>query len=260
MYDFDVTRLRNILRGKNISVTDAAELSSISKATLYNYLNETTPITVEALVNLCNTCRFEIDEVIKLESKILEKPNVQGIITNQNNEKNNEVNSDVPNVQENIIEYQTEVKKYLLRTDALKSHQAIPLYNIEAAASVISVFDNFSADQIIDYIDIPNVPGCDGAVVVRGDSMYPILKSGDLVGYKVINDLKNNIFWGEIHLISLDLEGDTHILLKYIQKSKRKGYVTLVSHNTNHQDKEIKLSSIRSLALIKVSIRYNSMA
>ena len=36
-------------------------------------------------------------------------------------------------------------------------------------------------------IVIPNIPVCDGAVYVSGDSMYPILKSGDIVGFKSIH-------------------------------------------------------------------------
>ena len=33
-------------------------------------------------------------------------------------------------------------------------------------------------ENVIAYISLPNMPTVDGAVAVRGDSMYPIIKSG----------------------------------------------------------------------------------
>ena len=59
----------------------------------------------------------------------------------------------------------------------------ITLYDVEAAANLKSLFDN-KDQNILGQINIPNIPKCDGAVYVKGDSMYPLLKSGDIVAYK----------------------------------------------------------------------------
>lgn len=148
---------------------------------------------------------------------------------------------------------------YKLKTDYNVDSQAIPLYEIDATAGLITLFDSQVTQNPVGEISIPNAPKCDGALYVRGDSMYPILKSGDIVAYKTIYD-PNNIFWGEMYLIDIDVEGEQYLTIKYIQRSdKGDDYVYLVSHNGNHQPVHILKSNIRALALVKASIRYNSM-
>ncbi len=88
--------------------------------------------------------------------------------------------------------------------------------------------------------------------------MYPLLKSGDIVLYKQLRDL-DDIFWGDMYLLSIDIDGEEYITVKYIQKSERPGYVKLVSQNPHHADKEVAQERIRALALVKASIRMNSL-
>ncbi|GCB33387.1 hypothetical protein KGMB02408_03320 [Bacteroides faecalis] len=42
-------------------------------------------------------------------------------------------------------------------------------------------------------IQIPKISFCDGAIYVNGDSMYPILKSGDIVEFKEISSFNHLI-------------------------------------------------------------------
>ena len=161
----------------------------------------------------------------------------------------------------NMLKDEDETQVYKLRTDKEVPDQSIPLYNIEAAAGLVELFQNHGKTNVIDTIKIPNLPKCDGAVFVTGDSMYPLLKSGDIVAYKEIQDFENDIFWGEMYLISVEVAGEEWISVKYLQKSEKgEQYVKLVSQNQNHQPKDVKLSKIRALALIKASIRINSMS
>ena len=88
--------------------------------------------------------------------------------------------------------------------------------------------------------------------------MYPLLKSGDIVLYKQLKDI-GDIFWGDMYLLSIDIDGEEYITVKYIQKSEREGYVKLVSQNPHHADKEVAVDRIRDLALVKASIRMNSI-
>ena len=104
----------------------------------------------------------------------------------------------------------------------------------------------------------PDLPKCDGAIYIVGDSMYPLLKSGDIVLYKQLKDI-GDIFWGDMYLLSIDIDGEEYITVKYIQKSEREGYVKLVSQNPHHADKEVAVDRIRALALVKASIRMNSI-
>ena len=75
----------------------------------------------------------------------------------------------------------------------------------------------------------------------------PLLKSGDIVLYKQLGDI-NDIFWGDMYLLSIDIDGEEYITVKYIQKSEREGYVKLVSQNPHHADKEVAVDRIRALA------------
>ncbi|MBR6830810.1 MAG: helix-turn-helix domain-containing protein [Tidjanibacter sp.] len=151
-------------------------------------------------------------------------------------------------------EFQTFRKK----SDSTVPYQSVPLYNIEGTAGLVPLFLDKERHQPIDYIHIPNLPKCDGAIYVAGDSMYPLLKSGDIVLYKQMNDIEN-IFWGDMYLLSIDIDGEEYITVKYIQKSDKEGYVRLVSQNPHHADKDVRISQIRALAFIKASIRMNSI-
>lgn len=151
------------------------------------------------------------------------------------------------------------LQTFRLKTDDPVESQQIPLYDLEAFAGLVPLFANTQNPEPVDYISIPHLPKCDGAVYVKGDSMYPLLKSGDIVLYKIIEDIANGIFWGEMYLIGIDMGGDEYISVKYIHRSDKVGYVKLVSENSFHQDNDIEVSRIRALALVKASIRLNAM-
>lgn len=149
---------------------------------------------------------------------------------------------------------------YQMRSDYVQEIQRIPLYEIEAAAGMIPMFDNIGTRQTDEYISVPRVPKCDGAVFITGDSMYPLLKSGDIVAYKIINDYHSEIYWGEMYLISIKMAGESYISVKYVQKSENgSNWIKLVSQNANHQSKDVEIDKILSMAIIKASIRINSM-
>lgn len=144
-------------------------------------------------------------------------------------------------------------------TEKLESEGAITLYDVEAAANLKSLFDN-KDQNILGQINIPNIPKCDGAVYVKGDSMYPLLKSGDIVAYKEVPLEMSHIFFGEMYLVSIDLDGDEYLTVKYVQHSEKgEDWIKLVSYNQNHQPKDFPLSSVRAMALVKLSIRMNTM-
>jgi len=145
------------------------------------------------------------------------------------------------------------------RTDRVIDRQEIPLYDIEATAGLVELLANGKTVPI-DTIKIPNMPKADGAIFVTGDSMYPLLKSGDIVIYKKINDIPGDIFWGEMYIVSVEISGEEYVTVKYVQKSELGDqYVKLVSLNQHHQPKDIELSKVRALALVKASIRFNTM-
>jgi phage repressor protein C with HTH and peptisase S24 domain len=152
------------------------------------------------------------------------------------------------------------MQAFKLRTDNDLQQQLIPIYNLEATAGLVELFRGSEEMEVLDTMSIPNLPRCDGAVYVAGDSMYPLLKNGDIVAYRKVEDIQNDIFWGEMYLLSIDVGEEEFVTVKYIQKSE-KGieYIKLVSENKHHQDKDVQLKKIRALALIKATIRLNTM-
>ena len=158
----------------------------------------------------------------------------------------------------NMFNADPALNSFRLRPDNTLPMQSVPLYSIEGTAGLVPLFSEQNETKPVNFIHIPNLPKCDGAIYVSGDSMYPLLKSGDIVLYKQLHNIED-IFWGDMYLLSIDLEGEEYIVVKYIQKSEREGYVKLVSQNPHHADKEIEISRIRAIALVKASIRMNSI-
>ena len=136
--------------------------------------------------------------------------------------------------------------------------QSVPLYSIEATAGLVPLFEQREQYNPVNYIHIPNLPKCDGAIYVVGDSMYPLLKSGDIILYKQLNDVRD-VFWGDMYLLSIDIDGEEYITVKYVQKSEHEGYIRLVSQNQHHADKEVAIDRVRAIALIKASIRMHTI-
>jgi len=137
------------------------------------------------------------------------------------------------------------------------SDQEIILYDINAAANLKTLLGD-KTRNILGKITIPDIPKCDGAVYVKGDSMYPLLKSGDIIAYKEVHNF-DNVVKGEMYLISFELDGDEYLTVKYVNSSDKVGYIKLVSYNPHHDPMDIPISAIYAMALVKVSIRMNTM-
>lgn len=138
-------------------------------------------------------------------------------------------------------------------------NQAIPVYDIRATAGIEGVF-NGNKSIPIDTIQIPNLPKCDGAIFATGDSMYPLIKSGDILMFKQVENSIENVFFGEMYIVAMDLAGDEYLAVKWVQKSEKGDkYIKLVSENQHHQPKDVKLKDVKALALIKAHTRIYTM-
>ena len=147
----------------------------------------------------------------------------------------------------NMFNAEPDLTAYMHRTDNSLPLQSVPLYSIEGTAGLVPLFTDQAQSKPVNFIHY-----------IVGDSMYPLLKSGDIVLYKQLRDI-NDIFWGDMYLLSIDIDGEEYVTVKYIQKSDRAGYVKLVSQNQHHADKDVEISRIRAIALVKASIRMNSI-
>jgi len=150
-------------------------------------------------------------------------------------------------------------KVFKQRTDRLIDRQQIPIYDMEAVAGLVPLFADQYSQSIVEVMETTLIPKCDGGLRIVGDSMYPLLKSGDIVFYKQVHDIMHSIIWGEMYLISFDIDGDEYVSVKYLQKSDIPDHIVLVSYNEHHKPMEIHINRIRALAFIKASLRLNSL-
>ncbi len=134
----------------------------------------------------------------------------------------------------------------------------VPVYNVRNAGAMIALL-NHSADlQPENYIQIPNLGPCDGALYLSSDTMYPLLKSGDIVAYKIMKDKQNSIFWGEMYLLAIQVEAEEISMIGYVQKSEKgEEYIAVRSHNPQHEQKDIHLDQVLAFAHVKASVRMN---
>ena len=154
------------------------------------------------------------------------------------------------------------IKSHRKTLDPIYELQRIPVFNLDASMGLVPQANGSGIDEekIIDYISLGMLPSCDGAVSATGDSMYPLLKAGDLVAYKSVSVDRNNIFFGEMYLLAIHIDETTTMkTIKFIHPSELGDeYIKIVSHNQYHASKDVKISQIAAMGLVRASIRIHN--
>jgi len=133
------------------------------------------------------------------------------------------------------------------------------IINVESPLEFIPIFSYRESQACEGYLSIPKLTSCDGAGYVNTDSMYPLIKPGDIVCYKTANNT-DHIHWGEMYMISVFIDGEEYLTIKKIEKSEMGDeYVRLTGYNQIYQPKDIPLKNIQWKALIKAHVNYNSI-
>ena len=133
---------------------------------------------------------------------------------------------------------------------------AIPIHDIYAAANLNTLFANDN-QRVMGEIVVPNAPHCDGAIYVRGDSMSPLVKSGDIVSYKQLNNI-DNIISGEMYVVDYHHDGDDFLVIKNVEVEEKNNSLRLISYNDYYKDRVIPMSAVRALAHVRIVINFNS--
>lgn len=227
-------RIKEILSDHLDSVNSISSKIKIPQKTLNRQINEDSDVTTKTILAI---------------SDYYKDISLEWLLKGEGEQYKNEV-SPIPAAGMQVLHHPKSVEKMI-------EEQFVTLYDVDAAANLKTLFDNKDQHKLGE-IKIPNMPKCDGAVYVKGDSMYPLLKSGDIIMYKEIRDFQNVIF-GEMYLVSMELEGDEYLAVKYVNRSDEQDCIKLVSYNSYHQPKDVKMQDIKAMALVKVSIRMNTM-
>uniref|UniRef100_S0DE17 Putative peptidase S24/LexA repressor family protein n=1 Tax=termite gut metagenome TaxID=433724 RepID=S0DE17_9ZZZZ len=147
----------------------------------------------------------------------------------------------------------------------------IPLFDMAGIAGLASLLEYTAASrgakrgrgrkssaeksfEPVGRIGIPGLPACDGALRVAGDGMSPIVGSGDIVLYSRLES-PDEIFWGEMYLVSVESSAGEYVAVRYLRKSKNDGRAVLAGANPQFAETEVELSKIRAIALVKATIR-----
>jgi len=136
------------------------------------------------------------------------------------------------------------------RAQAAPEGSGIPLIPIDAMAGFCRGESTVLECECERYV-VPLFRGADFLISVRGDSMVPHFRSGDVVACKFL-PLGDVFFqWGKVYVV----DTDQGALIKRVAQGPTDDTVTLVSENTAYAPFEVLRSNIRHLALVLGTIR-----
>ena len=124
--------------------------------------------------------------------------------------------------------------------------QGTPVYDIDVTAGIMPRARMFASENIVGYVNLPGIPeGC-RIVTVSGDSMYPVIRSGDFIAVRELSNLQQ-IFWGQIYVVVLD----DYCMVKYVRRHDDPEMVILRSENRNYDDMEVRRTDIRDMMFVQ---------
>lgn len=149
----------------------------------------------------------------------------------------------------------------IYETKSSISHKvAVPLFRVMTSTEIALLLTDAAHAEPVGYISVPNLPACDGAVYVTGNTMHPLIKSGDIVLYKQVYDLNEGFIWGEMYIINYEYAREEMAVISYVKKSgKGPDYILLCGNTKNNNDRDIPLSKVRAIALIRAGIWLNTI-
>ncbi len=124
---------------------------------------------------------------------------------------------------------------------------------IDASATPTEMFDPGNRNIQRDII-VPGFDDCEYALNVWGDSMFPILNSGEIILTKEWKE--SFVEFGLIYLIVTKLN---HRMIKYLQPGSSDETLSCVSANEFYKPIEVKKADIIKLYLVKGHISRNTI-
>ncbi len=129
-----------------------------------------------------------------------------------------------------------------------------PVYDVDVTAGNTSGRNElFATENIVGWVNLPNMsPHC-RIVRVSGDSMAPVIMDGDFVAVREVSN-PNQIYWGQIYVIQLD----DFRLVKYLRRHTDPNMVVLRSENPNYDDMDVRRSDIHEMFLVQHVLHLNT--
>jgi len=129
-----------------------------------------------------------------------------------------------------------------------------PVYDIDATAGATSGRNGlFAGENIVGWVNLPNMsPNC-RIVRVSGDSMAPVINDGDFIAVREVSN-PGQIYWGQIYVVQLD---DFRVV-KYVRRHTDPNMVVLRSENPNYDDMDVRRSDIHEMLLVQHVLHINT--
>lgn len=125
----------------------------------------------------------------------------------------------------------------------------VPVYDIAASAGTLEQYFD-SREFILGHINMPSFSKCIAFIMVRGDSMYPVFKSGDLVGLQPTNG--EIIQYGQPYMI---VTNNSERMIKYLRQGSTPEKLLLKSANDHFEAFEIDREKVIQYYMVKGPIR-----
>lgn len=122
------------------------------------------------------------------------------------------------------------------------------VYDIDGTCGADSREIQFTTDSVVGCVNLPEIKIDSRIITANGDSMEPVVFSGDRVVIREIFDW-NDIFYGQIYFILLD----EYRMIKYIRRfeADEENYIILRSRNKEYDDIKLSKDKIRKLFVVE---------
>jgi transcriptional regulator with XRE-family HTH domain len=129
-----------------------------------------------------------------------------------------------------------------------KKH-GVPFYDIDVAAHIAEMFESEVAPSF--FVDFEPFNDCTAYLPSYGDSMFPLIQSGDILAVKKLNN-PEVILWGEAHLVITGPEANNLRTVKLVFQNEDPGKITLRASNPNFKgDTIVDKKEILSIYIVK---------
>ena len=126
--------------------------------------------------------------------------------------------------------------------------EGTPVYNIDGTCGMNERDFNLANEQIIGYVDLPEIKKSSVIIRANGDSMEPVINDGDRVVIREIHNF-DDIFYGQKYVVLTE----EYRMIKYIRRYEpdEDNYIILRSENSKYDDIKLGKGKIRKLFIIE---------
>jgi len=133
------------------------------------------------------------------------------------------------------------------------SGRGVPYYDVDVMAHISTVLE--STDAAPDFfVDFRPFNDCTAYLPVYGDSMFPMIQSGEIIAVKRINNL-DVLLWGEPYLVVTSADANEMRTVKLVHQHENPGFIILRASNPNFKgDTIVPKEAILALYIVKGKI------